>query len=1200
MSFRAFLLRFARRPIGLRRKARGSKHPGRKFEVEPLESRDVPSASHLDLGTRTSPVAAGYVGVPLVAFSHSLGYGWQSLAGMSAYNSAGRNALTRDGHQGVIGVFDLNVQNGAYQVTALVGSPFAPRDTLSVAAEGRLKAVNVHTAAGQYRAVSFLANVTDGQLNVRFDGRGGANPFFSLAGLNVVPAAAATLSPKKVSANAGPDRAGSEGAAMTFQGSASGIAPLTYRWSFGDGATASGTLTPSHTYADNGKYTVTLTVTDALRRTATDTAVVTVANVAPNATLGNNGPVNEASPVTVSFANPSDPSSADTAAGFRYSFDFNNDGTFDVVDAASPSASTTFDDNGNYVVRGRVKDKDGGFTDYTTTVQVNNVAPTANAHGPYSGLTGSGVAFRGSATDPSSADASAGLTYLWNFGDGTTSTAQNPSKSYSAPGTYTVTLTAIDKDGGSQTATTKATIVTPTDPGDFIKTPFYNIPNFGAHPTVFSVQSGPWSDPNTWSTGQLPGTDDVVAIKAGTTVTYDLSSSPALDTVEVTAGGVLTFRTDVNTSLLVTNLMVLEGGELRIGSADNPVAPDVKAQVVLRNTAIDTTRDPEQFGHSLIGLGKVTIYGAAKPSEVRLAAEPHAGDSTLALSQPATGWAVGDRLVLPDSHEWANSTTQTNYASQYEEATIGAISADGLTVTLTAPLQFDHPGGYDGAGVLDFLPHVADKTRNVLIKSESATGTRSYVLFTDHADVDVRYAGFQSGGRTTLDPLDNTTFDANGAVTHLGTNEDDRNPVTFAHLFGPAGGQADGYQYTFVGNAVFCGLPTHRFKWGLTINDSHYGLIQGNFLYNWTGAGLATESGNESYNVIDGNIVIRGRGEGGRDGSGQPGNEGSAFWFRGPNNYVRNNIGANYVGNSIEASYGFKYYFVYLGNVRVPNFPGADTSVDGQYTVKDGNGMPLLEFSGNETYGMENGVTFWWVNTFGAGNPRDGGGSVLKDFRVWNQYLYGLYAYESNQMTIDGFTDRGKGAIGMFFSDYYSNNFVITHADIQGMGTGIIPTTNTGGTPFTIRDSYLRNQTDISVLSLWTSSYRSDWIPARTIIIRNVKFDPLPGQPHTAIAMSYQGTRDVENLILADHVFVYDYDQISGNNFEVYYREQAASFVLPQSTLNSDGSPRRNASPEAGLTNQQNWDKYGIALAGAIAPADVTTVADIDGLVHSI
>jgi hypothetical protein len=187
-------------------------------------------------------------------------------------------------------------------------------------------------------------------------------------------------------------------------------------------------------------------------------------------------------------------------------------------------------------------------------------------------------------------------------------------------------------------------------PAASIVTPYFDIPNFGANPTIHSINSGAWSSASTWSAGHAPTANDIVEVTAGTTVTYDVSSSPALDTVVIDAGGVLTFRTDISTQLLVTNLEVLEGGELRVGSAASPVAASVTAQIVIRDVPLDTTQDPQQFGHGLIALGKVTMYGAAQSQGfVRLATEPKAGDTTLVLSQPVTGWRVGDRLVLPDT-----------------------------------------------------------------------------------------------------------------------------------------------------------------------------------------------------------------------------------------------------------------------------------------------------------------------------------------------------------------------------------------------------------------------------------------------------------------------------------------------------------------------------------------------------------------------
>ncbi|MEJ2858562.1 MULTISPECIES: PQQ-dependent sugar dehydrogenase [unclassified Saccharothrix] len=75
----------------------------------------------------------------------------------------------------------------------------------------------------------------------------------------------------------------------------------------------------------------------------------------------------------------------------------------------------------------------------------NNRAPTANASADRtSGAAPLAVNF----SSAGSADPEGGaLTYAWNFGDGTTSTAANPSHTFTANGQYTVTLTVRDPAG---------------------------------------------------------------------------------------------------------------------------------------------------------------------------------------------------------------------------------------------------------------------------------------------------------------------------------------------------------------------------------------------------------------------------------------------------------------------------------------------------------------------------------------------------------------------------------------------------------------------------------------------------------------------------------------------------------------------------------------------------------------------------------
>ena len=215
-----------------------------------------------------------------------------------------------------------------------------------------------------------------------------------------------------------------------------------YAWNFGD-STTSTLQNPSRTYAAAGTYNVALTVTDDKGATNTITKAVTVvaANQPPAANF-----TNTTSGLTANFTDTSTDSDG-TIASRSWNFG-------DSTTSTATNPSRTFAAAGTYTVSLTVTDNKGATntTSKAVTVAVAaNKPPVANFSATTSALT---ATFADSSTDT---DGTVALR-SWNFGDSTTSTLVNPSRTYAAAGTYNVTLTATDNQGASNSITKSVTV----------------------------------------------------------------------------------------------------------------------------------------------------------------------------------------------------------------------------------------------------------------------------------------------------------------------------------------------------------------------------------------------------------------------------------------------------------------------------------------------------------------------------------------------------------------------------------------------------------------------------------------------------------------------------------------------------------------------------------------------------------------------
>ncbi len=304
--------------------------------------------------------------------------------------------------------------------------------------------------------------------------------------------------------------------------------------------------------------------------------------------------------------------------------------------------------------------------------------------------------------------------------------------------------------------------------------------------------------------------------------------------------------------------------------------------------------------------GRMDIHGEPMSRTWLHLSKPAAsGSSTLVLSEPVTGWQVGDEILVTGSKAYEEGV-HLRKAAETPSETRHIEKIDGVTIQLDKPLTQTHAGGGE------FSAEAANLSRNVIVESAEPDGVRGHTMYHKRSEGGISYARFAHLGKEGV----------------LG-----RYAIHF-HLVGD----------TMRGSQVLgVAIVDSANRW-VTIHGTQYLVVRDCVGYKSVGHGFFLEDATEEYNLLDRNLGVQAY-----SGKRLPQqvlpfdpNEGSGFWWaNGRNSLVRN--------DAVECEeYGFRY-----DCQKTRSF---DTTLpilmpDGSKKPVDVRTIPFFRFDDNEAHG---------------------------------------------------------------------------------------------------------------------------------------------------------------------------------------------------------------------------------------------------------